>query len=68
MCNLSQGIREKGGAEREEKIILNMHREGYKGRKKVVTDCLFFMQRKDFCTNDSNSSAIPIHKLSDCTI
>ena len=29
MCNLSQGIREKGGAEREEKIILNMHREGY---------------------------------------
>lgn len=29
MCNLSQGIREKGGAEREEKIILNMHRKGY---------------------------------------
>ncbi len=29
MCNLSQGIREKGGAEREEKIILNMHRESY---------------------------------------
>ncbi|RKI37836.1 hypothetical protein D7V86_21590 [bacterium D16-51] len=29
MCNLSQGIREKGGAEREEKIILNMQREGY---------------------------------------
>ena len=29
MCNLSQGIKEKGGAEREEKIILNMHRKGY---------------------------------------
>ncbi len=29
MCNLSQGIREKGGAEREEKIIMNMHRKGY---------------------------------------
>ena len=29
MCNLSQAIREKGGAEREEKIILNMHKEGY---------------------------------------
>ncbi len=29
MCNLSQGIREKGGTEREEKIILNMHRKGY---------------------------------------
>ena len=25
MCNLSQGIREKGGDEREEKIILNMY-------------------------------------------
>ena len=29
MCNLSQGIRERGGAEREEKIILNMHIKGY---------------------------------------
>ncbi len=29
MCNLSQGIRERGGAEREEKIILNMHMKGY---------------------------------------
>ncbi|MCM1327792.1 MAG: hypothetical protein NC249_14420, partial [Lachnoclostridium sp.] len=29
MCNLSQGIREKGGTEREEKIILNMHKKGY---------------------------------------
>ncbi len=29
MCNLSQGIREKGRAEGEEKIILNMHRKGY---------------------------------------
>jgi len=29
MCNLSQGIREKGGDEREEKIILNMHKKGY---------------------------------------
>lgn len=29
MCNLSQGIREKGRAEGEEKFILNMHRKGY---------------------------------------
>lgn len=29
MCNLGQGIKEKGGLEREEKIILNMHRMGY---------------------------------------
>ena len=29
MCNLSQGIRERTVAERDEKIILNMHREGY---------------------------------------
>ncbi len=29
MCNLSQGIREKGRAEIEEKIILNMHKKGY---------------------------------------
>ena len=29
MCNLSQGIRERTLAERDEKIILNMHREGY---------------------------------------
>ena len=29
MCNLSQGIREKGRAEGVEKIILNMHRKGY---------------------------------------
>ena len=29
MCNLSQGIKEKGGLEREEKIILNMYRKGY---------------------------------------
>ncbi|MDO5418308.1 MAG: hypothetical protein Q4F29_14010 [Lachnospiraceae bacterium] len=29
MCNLSQGIREKGGDEREEKIIRNMHKKGY---------------------------------------
>jgi hypothetical protein len=29
MCNLSQGIRESTVAERDEIIILNMHREGY---------------------------------------
>ncbi len=29
MCNLSQGIRERTVAERDEKIILNMHRKGY---------------------------------------
>ena len=29
MCNLSQGIREKGRAEEGERIILNMHRKGY---------------------------------------
>ena len=29
MCNLSQGIREKAELEREEKIILNMHKIGY---------------------------------------
>lgn len=29
MCNLSQGIKEKGGLEREAKIILNMHKIGY---------------------------------------
>ena len=29
MCNLSHGIRVRGGAEREEKIILNMHIKGY---------------------------------------
>ncbi len=29
MCNLSQGIRERTVTERDEKIILNMHREGY---------------------------------------
>ncbi len=29
MCNLSQGIREKGRAEVVEKIILNMHKKGY---------------------------------------
>ena len=29
MCNLSQGIRESTVAERDEKNILNMHREGY---------------------------------------
>ena len=29
MCNLSQGIREKGGAEREEKIILNMYQNDF---------------------------------------
>ncbi len=29
MCNLSQGIREKGGAEREEKIILNMYANNF---------------------------------------
>ena len=29
MCNLSQGIRERTVAERDEKNILNMHREGY---------------------------------------
>lgn len=29
MCNLSQGIREKGRAEGEEKFIMNMHRKGY---------------------------------------
>ncbi len=33
MCNLSQGIREDGiedgRAEAEEKVILNMHKEGY---------------------------------------
>ena len=28
MCNLSQGIREKGRAEEGERIILNMHRKG----------------------------------------
>ncbi len=28
MCNLPQGIKEKGGAERR-KNILNMHRKGY---------------------------------------
>ncbi|RKJ18742.1 hypothetical protein D7X48_16690 [bacterium D16-50] len=29
MCNLSQGIREKGRAEGEEKIILNMHQNNF---------------------------------------
>lgn len=29
MCNLSQGIREKGRAEGQEIMILNMHRKGY---------------------------------------
>ncbi len=29
MCNLSQGIREKGRADGEEKFILNMHKKGY---------------------------------------
>ena len=29
MCNLSQGIKEKGGDEREEKIMLKMYRKGY---------------------------------------
>lgn len=29
MCNLSQGIREKGGDEREEKIILNMYQNNF---------------------------------------
>ncbi len=29
MCNLSQGIREDGRTEAEEKVILNMHKEGY---------------------------------------
>ena len=29
MCNLSQGIREKAELDREEKIILNMHKIGY---------------------------------------
>ena len=29
MCNLSQGIREKGRTEEGERIILNMHRKGY---------------------------------------
>lgn len=29
MCNLSQGIREKGGAEREEKIIFNMYENNF---------------------------------------
>ena len=29
MCNLSQGIRERSVAERDEKIILNMYRKGY---------------------------------------
>ncbi|MCM1184326.1 MAG: hypothetical protein NC337_13225 [Roseburia sp.] len=29
MCNLSQGIREKGRAESEEKIILNMYRNNF---------------------------------------
>ena len=29
MCNLSQGIREKGRAESEERIILNMHHNNF---------------------------------------
>ncbi len=29
MCNLSQGIREKGGDEREKKIILNMYQNNF---------------------------------------
>ncbi len=29
MCNLSQGIREKGRDEGEAGIILNMHKKGY---------------------------------------
>ncbi|MCI8299747.1 MAG: hypothetical protein HFI69_05245 [Lachnospiraceae bacterium] len=29
MCNLSQGIREKGRTEREEKIILNMYANNF---------------------------------------
>ena len=29
MCNLSQGILERGEAKKEAKIILNMHKKGY---------------------------------------